>query len=55
MDKKIVGFSVSTRGLLIIIFPTQVAVFLHSYMHLFRFQCRADRKLVLIRVEVFIS
>lgn len=55
MTKKIVGFSISIKSFLIVIFLTQVAVFLPRYMHLLRSRCRADRKLVLSGVEVFTS
>lgn len=55
MTRKLVGFSISIKSFLIVIFLTQVAVFLPRYMHLLRFRCRADRKLVLIGVEVFTS
>lgn len=40
------------KGLLIVMFLTPVAIFLLRCMHLFRFSCKSDRILVLIRVEV---
>lgn len=55
MMKKIVGFSISIKSFLIVMFLTQVAVFLSRYKHLLRSRCRADRKLVLIRIKVFTS
>lgn len=43
------------NDLLIVMFLTQVAIFLPEYMHLFNFKCRVDRKLVLIGINILTS